>query len=124
MGCVAMQRILFHPITALFVTGVAVLLWISFYLNGREISQSSGIIHELEQKVYQQEQDVKSLEEKVTKAKSPLTQEEIIRDQLLMQKPGEYVVQIPDLPEPVEEVKTVSTPLTPWEQWQELLGLE
>lgn len=65
--------------------------------------------------------DVSDLERQAQEATSSLAQERIIRNELLMQKPDEIIVQLPA----VEEIRLSNTEPsptpTPWQAWRELL---
>jgi cell division protein FtsB len=98
-------------------------LWVSFYLNSREISKSMGSLQKIEDRISQHQNEVSDLEKKLEQVKKDQSQEAIIRNELLMQKPGEYIVQIPEVvvtPDVASEQKSVKSA---WEQWQEVLGL-
>lgn len=114
-----MKTLLFHPLTALIITVLAIVFFLSLQTNKNEISRSSDTIHLLEQEVDKISSETSVSEEKLEDAKSPLTKEKIARDELLMQKPGETILQLP----PIEEtdIPEVDQPKTPWEQWKELL---
>lgn len=120
---VQLSRIVYHPLFIVLVTVGTVVLCISLLLSSKEIRSSSEIVTTLQKQVQQKQLLLKNTQTAVEKAKSPLAQEKIIRDELLQQKPGEYVVQIPDLPEPKESEVQQMKPLTPWEQWRALLEI-
>lgn len=72
------------------------------------------------------EDEIKALEEKINKSKEeleltkqPIYKEKIMRNELLMQKEGEYVVQLPDLEK--REVENVEDDVTAWEEWGKLI---
>ncbi len=116
-----MFKILFHPIGLVVATGLVVLLWVSLWANTREIKQSQDFILTLQNKVEKEKTEVFQLEEKLSQAESDYQKERIIRDELLMQKPGEYVIQVPDVAPPEVETKKEEKQPTPWEAWQTLL---
>ncbi len=115
------SRFIYHPFVLILVTLLAIGLWISFLFNGRELQQSSSQIQTLQTEVAKNEQEVASLEAQLNTAKSNFSQEAIIRNELLMQKPGEYIVQMPDLPTEARENQTSTSRLSPWQQWKALL---
>lgn len=51
---------------------------------------------------------------------SPLAREKILRNELLLQRPGEYVIQIPD-ESLVVPLSTEVEHSSPWEEWKKLL---
>lgn len=118
-----MSRLLYHPLTIAIITGISLILFISLYINGREIRQSGQLITTLESDVKKTSEDVEKTQQKLQEAQTPYTKEKIIRDQLLMQKPGEFIVQIPDVVLQNEEKPTIKKNPTPLEQWRQLLKI-
>jgi hypothetical protein len=116
-----MSRLVYNPIFAVITSILVTFLCVSLFLNSREIRQSQSHISFLEKNVEQEEQKTKLLEEKLAQAKSPEQKEAAIRNQLLMQKPGEYIVQIPDMTVPSPTPSVAPQPLSPWQQWKKLL---
>jgi cell division protein FtsB len=107
----------FHPTTAGIVTLVVIAIGLSLTTTWRKTRISTENVGVLEQEITKITSEVSELKTKTDQANDPLTQEKIIRDELLMQKPGEYVIQIPDLKSweatPPAEVNT-----TPWQAWR------
>lgn len=65
-------------------------------------------------------QEVAVLEKKLEAANHPISQEKVIRNELLLQKPGEYIFQIPEIT--VEETAaTQQEETTPWQEWKKVL---
>lgn len=118
-----MIKILFHPLAPFIVTILVIGLWVSFFMTAREIRQSGQLVSSLQHQVTQQQQEVNDLQTKLQNAQNPYTQEAVIRNELLLQKPGEYVVQMPELPATTHPPVSNSSVLTPWQEWQQLLGL-
>ncbi len=94
----------------------------SLYFNAREIKSSSDLVTHLRSQVDQRQQEFERVKKEANRAQTSLNQESIIRDELLMQKPGEYIVQMPDLPEPIINQKVTQKQLSPWQEWQLLLN--
>jgi hypothetical protein len=94
---------------------------ISLYLNGREIKSSAQQVTQLKTQVSQRQQEFDRVATQASQLQTPFNQEAMMRNELLLQKPGEYIIQMPDLPAN-EPVKPLPSPiLTPWQQWQQLL---
>jgi cell division protein FtsB len=110
-----------HPFTILVIFVLAVGFWISLWANSREIRQSLGIVSQLEGQIDTAEHVNQILKERLEQSKSAEAQEVMIRNELVMQKPGEYVVQLPDLPLPSPTVITPPSHPSPWQQWRQLL---
>lgn len=108
-----------HPITILFFTLVAVVFFFSLEQSGQKSAQSQNTVSQLTIEVEKLEAENKALEVELKQAETPLNQEKQVRDQLLMKKPGEYVVQFAQDPRtkqvtPPQEEK--ETPLAAWKR--------
>lgn len=116
-----MQRIVYHPLFLITISALCIGLWLSLWQNQKDIRASRSLVTSLEGDVATQRAGVAELQKKLDNSKNPLFQEQIIRDQLLMQKPGEYILQLPDIsPKPVSSASIPATP-TPWEEWMKIL---
>lgn len=116
-----MSQLLYNPFTALILTVITVILCVSLYFNSQDIRQSSKVVFRLQEDLKKTSESVKKAQADLDAAKDPFTKEKIIRDQLLLQQPGEYIVQIPDLPPPPVVHVEAPKEVTPWEKWQLLL---
>lgn len=115
------MRILYSPLAVAFFTVVAGVICVSLYMNGRRIQQSALTVLKMEQEVASIEAKVNKVERTALEATSSAAKERIFRDELLLQRPGEYIVQVPDQPLPTPEPVVPEPSLTPWQQWQLLL---
>ena len=106
------RQLFFSPLTMLAITGLA---------GQQSIQESAQTASQLNQEVEQLTSRVSDLENQLQQATSSAAQERIIRDELLMQKPGEFVIQLPDLGELDKFDETSPELKTPWEEWQLLL---
>ena len=118
----SIKKILFHPLVFLLISLASLLLIFSLYQNAQEITNSTTDLKKIELEVDQKEQKIESLENQLNQAQTNFTKERIIRDELLMQKEGELIIQIPEdqtieIPQ-IDEEK----PLTPWQEWKNLLS--
>lgn len=96
---------------------------VTLFLNGREIKSSSELVTTLRSQVAQKQEEYNKVKEQASNAQSPFNQESIMRNELLLQKEGEYIVQMPDLPEPITSELVTQKQLSPWEEWKQLLEL-
>lgn len=110
-----------HPLALLAFTLFSGLFSLSLYSSWRKNQASGGQVATLEQQVTQMTQELTALEKQLDIASSSASQEKIIRDQLLMQKPGERVMQIPDVPVETQTGPTATPSPTAWEEWQKIL---
>jgi len=116
-----MQRLLSHPITIVLFTVLALIFFISLDKNTQTAKHSATTLHGLETQNNALESDVQQLEKEVMTAQTNLAKEKIIRNELLLQKPGEFIVQLP--PEAKSETierKTIPAE-TPWQAWKKIL---
>lgn len=116
-----MTRLVYNPFFFTALTILSVIFSISLHKSAQKTRYSAQNLQNLELEVKKIEQDISLLDASLEEANQPFAQEKIIRDELLMKKEGEYVVQIPDdlvqTSKPLPEIKTT----TPWEEWQKLL---
>jgi len=116
-----MSKIIFNPISFIGITIISIIFSISLYKSAKKTSYSAENLKKLEQEVLKTKTEVEALEVAIEESRQPFAKEKIIRNELLMKKPGEYVIQIPDelvaKTQSIAEVKILS----PWEEWQKLL---
>lgn len=116
-----MSKLLFNPISFLVITIVSIIFSISLYKSAQRTSYSTENLKSLEEEVEQIEAEVLALETAIEESQQPFAKEQIIRNELLMKKGGEYVIQIPDeLVNKTQEIIEVETS-SPWVEWQKLL---
>ncbi len=117
-----MAKLLEHPLTIILITIVSALLIISLRRTAKKSDQSTAEIAQLEEKAYNLSQEVKDLQDELEHSKSPTYKEKILRDQLLLQKDGEYVVQlsVPEIEHNDAEITPQKTK-TNQEKWFDLL---
>lgn len=118
-----LSQIVYHPTFVFGITLVVIAFCVSLFMNSREIRSSSDLVTHLRSQVAQKQQEYNKTKEQASQAQTPLNQESIIRNELLLQKPGEYIVQMPDLPEPITTRSVIQKQLSPWEEWQKILDL-
>lgn len=112
-----MHQIIRHPAVLIFTIIVAVCIFISLDKSAHKAINSSTYMQTLEKERDEIATQVAQLQERYSQAQSPFIQEKIVRDELLLQKADELVVQLPASPEKIEK-KTEELPmLTPWQAW-------
>lgn len=87
-------KLLYHPVTVLSLTIVAIMFFFSLDKSSKKTQISSENIRVLEYEVNQISQEVIQLEEKIEDSESLQFKEKVVRNELLLQKPGEYILQI------------------------------
>jgi len=113
-----MIKLFSHPVAIIGYTIFCLIFFISLQATSQKTKTSSESLEVLDQEISRITQDVTHLQQQVAVAKSPTAQEKIIRNELLMQKPGEFVVQLPPIEDdvPVEPPKPTPAPLESWRQ--------
>ena len=119
------RNLLYHPVTVLFITIIAITFYFSLDRSAQKTQKSSENIRVLEHEINQVSQEVIELEEKIIETESQQFQEKVVRNELLLQKEGEYILQIPDVEERAStdncENCTKGEQITPLHAWKKLL---
>lgn len=116
-----MLRALSHPITLVVFTILSIIFFLSLEKTGNKREQSAQIISVLEDEKAALSREVALLERETLAASSSINTERLVRNELLVQKEGEYVVQIPDIEIVSEQLENVEPTPEPWQQWKDLL---
>lgn len=114
------MQFLRHPLALLLITLLAGLFSLSLHFSVRKTQISSEQVQLLDQEMNQMASEVSALEDEVKQAGTPEMQEKIIRNELLMQKNGEYVVQLPSTGSGNANLPPQAS-LSPWQQWWQML---
>jgi cell division protein FtsB len=116
-----MRNWFFNPLSLIALTAVTLFTLFSLRSTASKTQTSTEDVRLLDQEVAQLTSEVSSLEKQVELNQHPFYAEKNIRNELLLQKPGEYVIQIPEVsPQPLPTVLPEATP-TPWQEWRQLL---
>ncbi len=94
-----MPKWIFSPIVAILFTVVGIGIFLSLLKTDTELEQSAALLGQMRDEVAHLEQKVAQSTQSVIEATASGTKERIIRDELLLKKPGEYVIQLPNLEE-------------------------
>lgn len=116
-----MRKLLNHPLTVLAFIFLSALYSFSLYKTTQKSSVSQDTSTALAQEIEGITLENEKLEKQLEQANTPLAQEKIARNELLLQKPGERVIQISEKKTTTEPQQQNSQKLTVWEQWQEVL---
>jgi len=104
-----MRRLLFNPLAAVLITGLVLLFWLSLHRTSSRIRSSTEAVTVLEQEVAKTASEISALESELAAAEDPFTVEQVARNELLLQLPGEIVLKLPDIASPeVEETQQQS----------------
>jgi len=116
-----MKKVLFNPIFIVLITFFSIILITSLNRSKQKAAISKQNLKQVEQEIAILEQKVKQNETKLYQAQTDFTKEKIIRNELLMKKEGEIVVNLPLSKVSVEKVMTEEE-TTAWQEWKRLLG--
>lgn len=115
-----MRSLISHPLVIIVLSVIALSSVISFFVSSRGSRTSAETLEALDTSVARQQERVSELELQAKLSNDPFIQEKIQRDERLLQREGEIVLQlpvvtaIPTIPEPTP------TPLTIWQEWKQL----
>ena len=115
-----MMNFLRNPLTILAFTLVFAFFFFSLRKNAKKSYISIQNVNLLENEVKQLKSETNNQKNQLEIIKQPLTKEKIVRNELLLQKPGEYVVQLPPAsPTPSQEEQKINQ--SPWVEWKKVL---
>lgn len=115
-----MKNLLFHPLTALLFTVIAILFVVSLRKTAQKSEVSSKNVEVLEEKINQLSGEIEAEQQALEYASSKLAREKMLRNELLLQKPGEYILQIPN-EESLNVNQNVNEEQTNLKTWWELI---
>lgn len=124
-----MVAILRHPVVILLISVAVLVFLFSLDKTSDQRTLSAAYIEEQEKEIAKLLAQTEALEAEAVESSSEVVKEKIIRNELLMQKDGEYSVMLPDLEVgEVEEAAGAASQKTdssekssPWAKWRELL---
>lgn len=91
-----MKHIFEHPAVILAATIVAVSLAFSLGKSGLRLREAKQTVQNLQTEVNANVQDVLELQQSIQEVETEFFQEKTIRNELLLRKEGEYILQIPN----------------------------
>jgi len=109
------------PIILLLFIIISVIFYTSLDNNVAKLRESQSNVDILESSVSDQEQEITQLQSKLESSQNQITQEKVLRDELLLQKEGELIFKLPAIVDVSISPSPSPTPVTPWEEWQEVL---
>ncbi|MFH1967552.1 MAG: septum formation initiator family protein [Patescibacteria group bacterium] len=119
-----MNQVLNHPLTALVLTVLGIVFMMSLYKTGQRNKQVTTTAQVIESKVEKLRQEATQAQQELDASQSEddFKKEQIIRDELLMQKEGEVVIQLPLIdPVEIEAEEPATANQSSWQEWQTLL---
>jgi hypothetical protein len=116
-----MLKWLTHPGIVVLATILSVVFFMSLHKSGQKSANSAQTLSHQAEEIASLEEENQNYQQQLAESQSPLEQEKLIRDQLLMQKPGEYVVQIARSSENNQQTTPDIQQQTPWQAWKALL---
>lgn len=117
------KRLLYHPLTAIIITIMVGLFVMSLRQTQQKNQRADDVIKQWQDKIARQELELKQLEGESNQQKLDFQQEKMLRDELLLQKEGEIVLQLPsDASHAASDQEVIElNSTTPWQEWQKLL---
>lgn len=112
-----MNKIFFNPISLIVFILVVFTISLSLRETAKRASIAKKEVNSLEREVQQLRSETQATEALVAKRQGEFVREEIARNELLLQKPGEIIVQLPPItpkPQPTPKLQERK----PLEEWQ------
>lgn len=115
-----LKKWLQNPVVLLVFTLLVLSFIFSLRKNLTRLTLSEHNLEILKSEVGQLETEVEQKQYQLETAQQPLAKEKIARNELLLKREGEYVIQLPDIKLESEKQPPESKP-TAWQQWRQLL---
>ncbi|MDA1079147.1 MAG: septum formation initiator family protein [bacterium] len=117
-----MKKVLSNQLVLLGFALFIIFTILSMRQNSNKILNQDQNLQSIDQKNQTIRKEISDLESKITMATSDFSKEKRLRDELLLQKSGEYVVLLEGIEESDPEVisETVDEK-SPWEKWRAVL---
>ncbi len=117
-----MKKVLSNQVVLLGFALFIIFTVVSMKQNGNKIINQDQNLQQIDQKNQEIRQEILDLETKITTATSDFSKEKRLRDELLLQKPGEYIVLLDENESEAEVVAADQVgEKSPWEKWQAVL---
>ena len=115
-----LHKLFFNPVSLIVITLLTTAFWFSLYKTSTRIRNSAESIAGVEQEINALSESVSDKKIRLDIAKQPLAKEKIARNELLLQKPGEFVLRLPEVDKAqAADENGGSTPN--WLEWWRLL---
>ncbi len=116
-----MGKVFSHPLFIIAFCLVCVVIVIGLRKTSEKTDLSAQTIEKLETEVAQVATEVTDLRTEAAFSQTDFAKEQIARNELLLQKPGEYVIQVVKPESTQEVVAEKETKLSPWDEWKRVL---
>jgi cell division protein FtsB len=116
----SLKKICYHPLSILVFSLICLYFILSLRRNLKRLNVSYNNLKQVETQVKKLETGLEEKQQQLEQAQLPLAQEKIARNELLLKKPGEYVVQLPKLASEQDQFTPSPSP-QPLEQWRQVL---
>lgn len=113
-----MGKYLQHPFTIILATFITIAFFLSSQNSIKNYQKTSTNINYIENENKDLSTTIQNLEAKKQFTESDFAKEKIIRDELLLQKPGEIILQLPSNlpPEPSPSPSPSPKPVEEWKK--------
>lgn len=115
-----MPKLLAHPLVMLAAAVLVVLFIVSLRQTAQKSEVASRNVAVMDQKIEEVSEELTEEKQELEYGASDLAREKLRRDDLLMQKPGEYVLQISDGRSATNTGPTHES-ISAWAAWKALL---
>jgi cell division protein FtsB len=112
-----MKNLIFNPWSFGLVMIFAVMFGLSLRTTGQKARITRDQLEQLQTETSQLESSVASKTAQASKSAQPFMKEKIARDELLLIKPGEVVMELPPIVAESTQADVGPTQ-TPWQAWQ------
>lgn len=116
-----MRTLLSHPLTIIVLSVIALSSVISFFVSARSSRTGTETLDALDMSLARQQERVEALELQAELSNDPFIQEKIQRDERLLQRPGEVVLQLPVVTSLPVIPEPTPAPIPVWQEWKNLL---
>ena len=89
-----MIKIIYHPFIIIILTIIGIIFFLSLDKSSQKTEISNKNIEILEQEINEMSVQTSELDEKIIEANTDKFKEKVIRNELLLQKPGEIIIQL------------------------------
>lgn len=114
-----MGKYLSHPLALCMATIIVIMLSISTKNSVQNYQKTSETIKKIELENSKLSSNIADLKQKTDYSQTDFAKEKIIRNELLLQKPNEYIIQLPENMPPVPSPSPSPSP-KPIEEWKKL----
>ena len=115
-----MKNLIYNPWSFSLFVIFAIMFGLSLKVTGKKAQTATSQLRQLESDTKILESRIASKSALASKSAQPFTKEKITRDELLLIKPGEIIIELPPIVLKTTDI-SIKPSQTPLEKWQEIL---